>query len=180
MSDKIRILNGKQEGYTAKEAMRHVVEYVKARSAHAIEIVVLEDSKDVGAESALFVKMFMRFLHKNSGSVFLLAQNEEMLAMLSEHIEENYPGIHMTEMANWEEHAASHDMILNRINGAEAEYIIAALSSNEQEEFLEEYRAALDAKFWLGLGTHLKRKESKFSLTKFRDFFVRQFSKKEV
>ena len=180
MSDRVQIINGKQEGYTAKEAMRHVVEYVKKKSAHAIEIIVLEDTKEVGAESVLFVKMFMRFLHKNSGKVFLLAQNEEMLTMLSAHIEENYSGICTTETANWEEHAASHDMILNRINGAEAEYIIAALPANAQEEFLEQYRTALDAKIWLGLGTHLKRRESKFSLPKFRDLFVRQFSKKNM
>lgn len=180
MSDRIRILNGKQEGYTAKEAMQHVVEYIKTRSVHAIEIVELEDSKEAGAESVLFVKMFMRFLHKNSGRVFLLAQNEDMLTMLRGHVEEKYSGIHTVETANWEEHAASHDMILNRINGAEAEYIIAALPATAQGEFLEQYRTALDAKIWLGLGTHLKRKENKFSMTKLRDLFVRQFSKKEM
>lgn len=179
MSDKIRILNGKQEGYTAKEAMQHVVEYVNARSVQAIEIVQVEDSKEAGAESILFVKMFMRFLHKNAGRVFLLTYSEDSLAMLREHIEEKYSGICIAETANWEEHAASHDMISNRINGAESEYIIAALPSTEQEEFLEQYRTALDAKIWLGLGTHLKRKENKLIFGKMKDFFVRQFGKQK-
>lgn len=176
MSDRIQILNGKQEGYTAKEAMRHVVEYMKTRTVHAIEILELADSKEAGAESVLFVKMFMRFLHKNSGRVFLLAQSEEMLLMLSEHIRENFSGIRVMEMASWEEQATSHDMILNRINGAEAECIIAALSADTQTEFLEQYRTALDAKIWLGLGTHLRQKERKISLKKVRDFLVRHFS----
>lgn len=178
MKDKIQILNGKKESYTAKEAMRHVVEYMKMKSAHAIEIVTLQDSKEAGAESVLFVKMFMRFLHKNSGKVFLLAQNEDMLFKLRNYIEETYSRIYIMETANWEDHAASHDMILNRINGAEAECIITALPEEAQTEFVEQYRTALDAKIWLGLGTHLKRKRNSSVLTRICDYLIRQFSRK--
>lgn len=168
MSDRIKILDGKKEGYTAKEAMQHVIEYTTAKTLRTIEIVKLSDSKEVGAESLLFVKMFLRFLHKNGGRVFLLAQNETMMDELQAFLEEKYSGIHIVETANWEDNVASHDMILNHINGAEADHIIAALSDDEQAEFLEQYRTALDVKIWLGLGTHLKKKKGKIS---FLDIF---------
>ena len=98
----------------------------------------------------------------------MLTQNETMLDELQAYLEEKYAGIDIVETANWEDNAASHDMILNHINGAEADHIIAAISAGEQTEFLEQYRTALDVKIWLGLGTYLKKKERKFS---FRDIF---------
>ena len=80
MSNKIQIQNGQAEGYTAKEAMRRVVEAVQDRTAHAIEVFTIEDEKGLEAESLLFAKMFMRFLHKNQGRVLLLAENDIMLS----------------------------------------------------------------------------------------------------
>ena len=179
MNDKIEILTGREQGYTAKEAMRHVVEHMKTPSAQMIEVITLKDAKEADSESVLLVKMFMRFLHKNAGKVFLLAQNEDMLLKLAEYVQETYSRIQIMEVANWEEHAMSHDMILNRINGAEAECIIVALSPEEEKEFVEKYRAALDAKIWLGIGTRLRRKRKTSVLTKVHDFWSRHFLKKE-
>ena len=105
--------------------------------------------------------MFMRFLHKNQGRVLLLAENESMLSKLMEYVTGNYARIRVVEIANLQDHGVSADMILNRINGAEAEYIIASLSTEIQDDFIRQYRSALDAKIWFGIGTHLKQKKQK-------------------
>lgn len=171
MSDKIQIMNGEKDGYTAKEAMQHVVEYVNAKSTHAIEVLSIGESKEDGAESVLFVKMCMRFLHKNSKKVFIIAKNDEMLQKLREYIVETYERIQIVETVNWDENAMSHDMVLNQINGDEAECVIAAIPFDEQNDFLEQYRSALDAKIWIGIGTELKAKKGKIILDKIRGFF---------
>lgn len=178
MSNKIQIQNGQAEGYTAKEAMRRVVEAVQDRTAHAIEVFTIEDEKGLEAESLLFAKMFMRFLHKNQGRVLLLAENDIMLSKLVQYVKENYEKIRVVEIVDLVEHGVSADMILNSINGAEAEYIIAALPTELQDDFISQYRSALDAKIWFGIGTQLKKKESHW-FQKFWSVLLRHFSKKE-
>ena len=179
MNGKIKIWNEVQGCCTAKGAMQQVVTYMNAKNAYAIGVFTMEDTKEIDAESELFVKMSMRFLHKNSKKVFLLAQNEDMLLELGDYVEETYPKIRVMEMANWEENAMSYDMILNRINGAEAECIIAAIPAEEQETFISQYRTALDAKIWLGVGTNLKKKKSKFIPCKINKFISGIFGKKD-
>lgn len=178
MSEKIQIQNGQVDGYTAKEAMKQVVESTQTRSAHAIEVITIADEKGFEAEGLLFVKMFMRFLHKNQGRVLLLAENEELLSKLVQYVRENYAKIRVVEIANLEEHGISADMILNRINGAEAEYIIASLPSELQDDFISQHRSALDAKIWFGIGTHLKQKKQG-AIRKIWDGILRQIFKTE-
>ena len=176
MNEKIEI-RSEEEGYTAKEAMQQVVEHMKAKTEHVITVITLEE-KRWDSESVLFVKMFLRFLHENRGRVLLLAESKTKVLNLEEHIAQSNGRIQVVETANIEEHGVSADMILNRINGAEAECIIASLPSEVEEEFLEKYRTALDAKVWFSIGTHLKRKNR---LSKFRSFaqvFFDNFLKK--
>ena len=56
MNEKVIINNQKEQGYTAKAAMKLVVEHMKAKTAQAISVITLEDNQD--AECILFVKMF--------------------------------------------------------------------------------------------------------------------------
>ena len=178
MSNKIKIQTGQADGYTAKEAMRRVVEAMQVRTVHAIEVFTIEDEKGFEGESLLFVKMFMRFLHKNQGRVLLLAENDIMLSKLVHYVKENYGKIRVVEVVDLVEHGVSADMILNRINGAEAEYIIAALPTELQDDFINQHRSALDAKIWCGIGTHLKQKESHW-FQRIWNILLRHFSKKE-
>lgn len=178
MNDKIEIRSEKEEGYTAKEAMQQVVELMKAKTDHVITVITLEE-KRWDSESVLFVKMFLRFLHKNRGRVLLLAEDEAKVLDLEEHIAESNARIQVVETATLEEHGVSADKILNRINGAEAECIIVSLPLEIEEQFLEQYQTALDAKIWFSIGTHLKRKTNLSKLQKFWKGIVRQFSLKE-
>lgn len=179
MNEKIAIRSEREEGYTAKEAMKLAVEHMKAKTAHIISVITLGD-KRWDSESVLFVKMFMRFLHKNRGRVLLLAENSIMADKLEEHIAESNARIRVVERVTIEEHGVSDDMILNRINGAEAECIIASLPAEMEERFLEKNRTALDAKIWLGMGTHLKQKKQPSGLHLLWERILQYFTKKEI
>ncbi len=178
MDEKIEIRSRKEGTHTAKEAMQQVVERMNAKTDQVITVITLGQQKE-NSENILFVKMFLRFLHKNKGRVLLLAENEVKVAELEEYIAQSNTQIQVVERMNLEENGISADMILNRINGAEAECIIAALPKEKEEAFLEEYHTALDAKIWFGIGTNLKRNAALSKMQKLWQNFVRQFSGRE-
>lgn len=179
MDEKIVVCSEKEEGYTAKEAMKLAVEHMKAKTAHVISIIALEE-KYWDSESVWFVKMFLRFLHKNQGRILLLAENDEMLYKLEESILKSNAKIRIVERATMEEHGVSDDMILNRINGAEAECIIASLPAEMENQFLEKYQKALDAKIWFSIGTHLKWKKKLQRFRKLWKGILQHFTKNEI
>ena len=178
MNEKIEIRSGNEEGYTAKQAMKQVVEHMKAKKDHVITVVTLEE-KRWDSESILFVKMFLRFLHKNRGRVLLLAENAGKVSRLEEHIAESNTQIQVVETMNLEEHGVSADMILNQINGAEAECIIASLPEEVEADFLEKYRTALDAKVWFSVGTHLEKKAKASKMRNLWTSITERFYRKE-
>lgn len=177
MNRKIQILDGSIENYTAKEAMQQVIDTMNSKAVQVIKIITSENEED-SEEQRLFVKMFVRFLHKNQGSVFLLAESEKRLSELQEYLAKEQRGIQIVGTIAMEEQGVSDDMILNRINGVETDCIIATLSKDVQEEFVTSYRTALDAKIWLGLGPHLKINQKKWSIEAIKQFFVRHFLRK--
>ncbi len=179
MDGKIEIRSEKENGYTAKEAMKLAVEDMKAKTPHVVSIIALE-GKHWDSESVLFVRMFLRFLHKNRGRIFLLAENDELLYKVEKRIAENNAKIRIVERATMEGHGVSDDMILNQINGAEAECIIASLSAEVEDQFLEKYQTALDAKIWLSIGTHLKWKKKSSDLKKFWERILQHFTKNKI
>ncbi len=119
------------------------------------------------AETQLFLKMFMRYLHKNRIKVFLLTENEENLDYMRQYLKEHAPGIKIVETATMETHGVSDDMILNRINGVEIDCILASLPAPLQKEFIVKNRMLIDAKLWVGLGNRIV-KEAKTKKTKLR------------
>ncbi|MBQ8559560.1 MAG: WecB/TagA/CpsF family glycosyltransferase [Tyzzerella sp.] len=177
MNGKIQISDGNIENYTAKEAMKQVVDTMNSKAVQAIKVITSEGEEN-SEEQRLFVKMFVRFLHKNQGSVFLLAESEKRLSELQEYLENEHCGIQVVGTIALEEGGVSNDMILNHINGVETDCIIAALPKEIQEEFVASYRTALDAKIWLGIGTHLKMKQEKWGIEAIKQFFVRHLLKK--
>lgn len=133
------------------------------------------------ADTMLFVKMFFRFLHKNHGKVFLLAEDEVSLKDLTEYLQAKYSGIVIVDTASLEEHGISDDMILNKVNGAEVECIIAELSSPIQEQFVIRNRTLMNARLWLGLGTQLREQRKRGMIkNKLRQFLTRFFIKKQI
>ena len=132
-------------------------------------------------DELLFIKMVMRFLHKNSARVFLLAEDEADLQKLEIYMKEDYTNIQVVDKATMKENAASDDMLLNLVNGAEAECVFSALPSPIEEQFICRNKSLVNAKVWLGFGNLLDElKNEKNAFQKFREFILRQLLKKEM
>ena len=145
--------------YTAKEAMQAVVEYLKDDAVRATQVITIRTISE--SERKLFVRMFSHWLHKNRERIFLLADSVSSLQMLQQRIEARGKGIKIVETATLEEHGISDDMILNRINGAEADCVIASLPQEIEDRFVQQNRKSLNAKVWFGLGCGKDWKQEK-------------------
>lgn len=155
--------------YTAKEAMQSIVEYLKDDTARATQVISIRAISE--SEQKLFIKMFSHWLHKNRERIFLLADSVSALELMKQRIASKYKGIKIVETATLEEHGVSDDMILNRINGAEANCIIVSLSKDVEESFISNNRKSLNAKVWLGLGNKREWKTQHKLLDKMKKFF---------
>lgn len=132
-------------------------------------------------EELLFIKMVMRFLHKNSARVFLLAEDEADLQKLEIYMQEDYSNIQVVGKATMENNGASDDMLLNMVNGAEAECILSALPSPVEEQFISQNKTLVNARVWLGFGNLLDElKKEKSGFRKVKEFIIRQLLKKEM
>lgn len=132
-------------------------------------------------DELLFIKMVMRFLHKNSARMFLLAENEADMGKLEGYIQEDYSNLQILGKATLTENGASDDMLLNLVNGAEAECILSAIPSPLEERFISRNKSLVNAKVWLGLGNLLEElKKEKTGFQKVKEFILRQLLKKEM
>lgn len=132
------------------------------------------------AENGLLLKMILRYFHKNQSKVFLLAGSEEDRIRLAEYFEQYYPGIRLVGMELVSSDRSMDDMILNSINGVEAECVISVLPSPLQETFVVRNRILLNARVWLGLGKNVKLPMNPQEKKSVRDFFVKLFLKREI
>ena len=129
----------------------------------------------------LFIKMVMRFLHKNSARVFLLAENISDLQKLEKYMQEDWFNIQVIGKATMEDNAESDDMLLNLVNGAEAECILSALPSPMEEHFVFRNKLLVNARVWLGFGNLLDElKKEKTAFQRVKEFILRQLLKKEM
>lgn len=147
-----------------------------------LEAVGIQDERSIkDVQELLFVKMVMRYLHKNSVRVLLLANTLEDLQKLEIYMQEDYANIQVIESATMEEQGASDDMLLNLVNGAEATCVLSVLPSPMEEQFVFKNRALVNARIWLGLGNLLdEMKQKKSGWRRAKDFFLRQLWKKEI
>ena len=133
------------------------------------------------ADELLFVKMFLRYLHKNQKKVFVLADQEMLLNDLLDYAKERYSGIKIVGTAVLEDEGISDDMIINMVNGTETDCIMAFLPSPKQEEFALRNKALFQAHMWLGLGNDVKSKMSGIGIIdKFKNFLAHQFLKNKM
>lgn len=103
-------------------------------------------------EGRVFLKMFMRYLHKNHKRIYLLVESEEEGQKFFDYLQHYYYGLQVIGLAKVSAQDQADDMLVNDINGGEVDCILAALKSPLQEEFIVRNRSLLDARVWLGLG----------------------------
>ena len=161
---------------TAKEAMQSIVECLNDGTEKAIQIITIQSVTE--SERKLFAKIFIHWMHKNKKKVYLIAENKESLQKVMRIVETKYRGMKIVGTATWEEQGVSNDNILNLINGAEAESIIATLPQELEEAFTSQNRLSLDAKVWFGIGTEKDWKEEKSFAEKMKELISNVKQKK--
>lgn len=170
-----------QQDETAKELFGSF-DIALASDKGILEAAGVKDERRLKeVDELLFIKMVMRFLHKNSARVFLLAEDEADLQKLEMYMQEDYSNIQVVDKATMEDNGASDDMLLNLVNGAEAECILSALSSPMEEQFIFRNKSLVNARVWLGFGNLLDElKKEKTAFQKVKEFILRQLLKKEM
>ncbi|WP_418875133.1 WecB/TagA/CpsF family glycosyltransferase, partial [[Clostridium] scindens] len=103
-------------------------------------------------EGHLFLKMFMRYLHKNHKRIYLLVETEEEGQEFYDYLQRYYSGLQIIGLAKVSAQNRADDMLVNAINGGEVDCIFAALSAPLQEDFIMKNRSLLDARVFIGLG----------------------------
>lgn len=142
---------------------------------------VVDERQLKEADELLFIKMVMRYLHKNAARVFLLAENDADLQKLETYMAEDYSNIQVVETATIESEAISDDMLLNLVNGAEADCVLSVLPSPTEERFIFRSKMLVNTKLWLGLGNLLdEMKKEKTGIQKMKEFVLRQILKREM
>lgn len=132
-------------------------------------------------ENKTFLKMFIRYLHKNHKRVYLLVESDEEGEEFYGYLEHRYSGIQVIGLAKVSAEDQADDMLVNDINGGEVDCVFAALSSPLQEEFISKNKGVLNARIWLGLGKDIfpeRRRETGGG--RLTQFVVRHIFKKEI
>ena len=129
------------------------LDLVLAGDAAILEAAGVSEKKKLQeAQNRVFLKMFLRYLHKNKMKVFVLGETEEEGQQLRAYIEEELAGIQLAGFAVVPEDESADDQITNVINGTEADCILACMNSPKKEQFIRRVRQVLNVKLWLGMG----------------------------
>lgn len=136
-------------------------------------------------ERQMFLRMFFRFLHKNHNRVFLLSDTKDDAQMFSEYLVSYYESMKGSmEVVGMEivpNDESADDMIINSINGAEVDCIIALLTSPKQEAFVQRNRQVLNAKVWIGVGQAMKARYKTGPYSGWlKEFLTKRIFKKEL
>lgn len=126
-------------------------------------------------EKKVFLKMLFRYLQKTRKKVFLLAGGEEEMLLLREKLHIHAKGLLLAGHAILPEDGERKDSVINEINGVEPDCIISVLPYPEQEKFISEAKALLNARVWMGCGFSLLQEErAKRPAGKLRRFFLKR------
>ena len=186
MTEKISIFDVEISCIKAKEAMMQAIGFMKDDSVNTIELVsmeslmkehenpewkkkvsmqdlvlpgsveILEAAKTDDArllretDNKLFLRMFLKYLQKNHHKIYLLA------ARYNQGIRVVGDAVIHPEDGELTDADRIHG-IVNAVNGSEADCILSVLPSPVQEDFIEQNRALIDTRVWIGCGSVLMR-----------------------
>ena len=147
-----------------------------------LEAVGVENRKSLQeTEGYVFLRMFLRYLHKNHKRVYLLVESEEAGQRFYDYLEQNCSGIQVVGMAKVSASDRADDMLVNAINGGEVDCVISALEPPLQEDFIIQNRALLNTALWVGLGSQMfPVRERNFAGGKIGQFLIKLIFKKEI
>ncbi len=87
-------------------------------------------------ENQVFLRMFLRYLHKNHKRIYLLVESEEDGQDFYDYLERDYGGVADCGMAKVSAQNRADDMLVNAINGGESRLCLIGLAPPLQEEFI--------------------------------------------
>lgn len=173
------VLVKSKENETLKDNLAQA-DLVLAGECSVLELAGITDRRKLQeTESQLFIKMLLRFFHKNRSRVFLLTESPEEQKHLTEYLKEYYDGIRVVGGEAVPDDSSSDDMILNSINGVETDCVVAMIPAPQQEAFVVRNRILLNTRMWLGLGRNTQLLQNKKKRL-VREFLVRRLLKREV
>lgn len=147
-----------------------------------LELAEITDRRKLKeADTQLFIKMLLRFFHKNHSRIFLLTESIEEQEHFTQYLKAYYSGIQIVGGECVPDDSSADDMILNNINGVETDCVMSMIPAPQQEAFVVRNRILLNTRMWLGFGkhTHLPQIDGK-EKKPVRKFLVRRFLKREV
>lgn len=217
MNEKINILDIYIHDYTAKQAMKETMAYMRSEPVNVVEMVtvdtlmyareekelkeniekidlVLPGEKEIleaaditdrrhlqEVEAQTYLKMFLRYLHKNHCRIYLLVETEEEVQEFYDYLAASYAGIQVVGIAKVAPEDSADDMVVNAINGGEVDCVIAALSAPSQERFIVRNRNLLNARVWLGVGKAVQPVyKSRKGKRRFMQFITHRIFKREI
>lgn len=96
---------------------------------------------------------------ENHRNVALLAENESDKIPFQKYMKKQYRGLEMIEVFSLDDATEDEDSVVNLLNAAAEDIIVAAIPSPQQEEFLAASKQKLGAKVWIGLGQSVSMME---------------------
>ena len=139
-------------------------EWKKKVSMQDLEAAKTDDARLLReTDNKLFLRMFLKYLQKNHHKIYLLAASQEELVKAEEALARYNQGIRVVgdavihlEDGELTDADRIHG-IVNAVNGSEADCILSVLPSPAQEDFIEQNRALIDTRVWIGCGSVLMR-----------------------
>ena len=132
------------------------------------------ESLEKELEDRLFLKMFLKYLRRSRRSIFLLAGQEGDLLSLRERLSLYDRNLLINGQAVLEPGSGREEQVINEINGVEPDCIISVLPCPEQENFISNARALLNARVWFGCGSVLLQEERKKKTGKLQKFILKR------
>ena len=140
------------------------VEILEAAKAHTPAAPNADDARMLRETyNKIILRMFLKYLQKNHHKIYLLAASQEELVKAEEALARYNQGIRVVgdavihlEDGELTDADRIHG-IVNAVNGSEADCILSVLPSPAQEDFIEQNRALIDTRVWIGCGSVLMR-----------------------
>lgn len=169
-----------QDDAELKEAVGEM-DLVLSGSAELYEAAEIQEARCLQRPSERpFIQMFLKYLQKSKKRVYLLTESEPEKEILLSMLEEKFRGMMIVGSGAFPEEC-SDEMVVNEVNGLEADCILSVLPSPRQELFAVRNRALLNVHMWLGCSNLIQEKyEEAMHIHRFHNFLVRKFFKHQV
>lgn len=157
-------------------------ELVMVGEKSLFEVLEVKDTKLAEEmEDKLFLRMFFQYLHKNYQRVYLLVESEKEAEDIYEYFSRIYRGIEIVGIAKVAAEKRADMMIVNAINGSEADCVISVLSSPLQEDFIANNKQLMNVRLWLGCGKKVMNfDEKETAKRRLAKYLMKKILQKEI